>query len=135
MSTLQRLQNLHQSQQVANSDKNEILEALAVLTEGKCHLTFTRCPSHSGVCGNELTDVAAKEGATAEQQGVSHHYDSAKATKEPHITHERLWRKRRKSEPLVGKLVVVKEVPSLHQKTEERSLLPLVLAPQDQQSI
>ena len=39
--------------------------------------------------------MVAKEGTTVEQEGDSHHYDSAKAamrpsTKEPPITHERL---------------------------------------------
>ena len=32
---------LHSSQQVANSDKDEILNVLASLTERGCHLTFT----------------------------------------------------------------------------------------------
>ena len=75
MSTLQRTQNLHPSQQVANSDENKILDALASLTDIECHLTFTMCPNHSGIHGNELADVAAKEGTTMEQEGVSHHYD------------------------------------------------------------
>ena len=97
MSTLQQIQNLHPFQQVANSDKNEILDALALPTKTGCHFTFTWRPSHSGVSNNELADVAAKEGTTMEQEGVSHHYDSAKAairqaTKEPPITHERLGR-------------------------------------------
>ena len=83
MSTPQQIQNLHPSQQVANSDENEILSALAAPTERKYHLIFTWCPSHSGVHGNELADTT-----TVEQEGESHHYDSAKAaiwqvTKEP----------------------------------------------------
>ena len=41
-----------------------------------CHLTFTWFPSHTGVCGNELADVVAKERTTVEQEGESHHYDS-----------------------------------------------------------
>ena len=68
VSTLQRMQNLHLSQQVANSDENKILNALVSLTERGCHLTFTCCPSHSGVCGNKLADVPAKEGTTVEQE-------------------------------------------------------------------
>ena len=80
------------TQQVDNS--NEILDALASRTEGGCHLTFTWCPSHSGIYSNQLADVAAMEGTTVEQEGVGHHYDSVKAailqaTKEPPITHER----------------------------------------------
>ena len=43
------------------------------------HLTVTWCPSHSGVRGNELADVAAIEWTTVEEEGKSHHYDSAKA--------------------------------------------------------
>ena len=54
MSTLQLIQNLHPFQYAANSDENEILNALASPTNRGCHLNFTRCPSHSGVCGNEL---------------------------------------------------------------------------------
>ena len=88
ISTLQRIQNLHPFQQVANSDENEILDTLASPTDRGSHLTFTWCHSQSGIRGNELTEVAAKEGTTVEQEGVSHHYDSAKAairlaTKEP----------------------------------------------------
>ena len=75
MPTLQRIQNLLPSQQVTNSDENEILDALALLTNIGCRPTFTWCPSHSGVCSNELAYVAAKEGTTVEQEGVSHHYD------------------------------------------------------------
>ena len=97
MSTLQCIQNLHPSQQVANTDENEILDAMSSPTDRRCHLTFTCCPSHSGISGNELADVAAKEGTTVEQEGVSHHYDSSKAAmlqanKEPPIIHERLRR-------------------------------------------
>ena len=41
-----------------------ILESLASLTERGCHFTFIRGPSHSGVRGNMLADVADKEVAT-----------------------------------------------------------------------
>ena len=97
MSTLQRIQNLHPSQQVANSNENGILDTLASLTNRGCHLTFTWCPGYSGIRSNESADVAAKEGTTVEQEGVSLYYDSAKEairhmTKEPPITHERLHR-------------------------------------------
>ena len=96
MSTLQKsMQNLHPSQQVANSDKKEIVDAQASHTERRCHLTFTWCPSHPGVRGNELAGVAPKEVTTEEQEGESYHYDSAKAairqeTKEHPITHNSL---------------------------------------------
>ena len=59
MSTLQCIQNLHPSQQVANSDENEILDALDSPTNRGRHLTFTWCPSHSGIRGNQLADMAA----------------------------------------------------------------------------
>ena len=83
MSTLQFIKNLHLSQQVAKSDENKILNALASHTKRGCHLTFTCCPSHSGVRGNELADMAAKQGTTVEQEGVNHHYDSAKHGRRP----------------------------------------------------
>ena len=97
VSTLQRIQNLHSSQQEVSSDENEILDALASHTDRACYFTFTQCPSHSGIRVNELADVATKEGTTVEQEGVSHHHKSAKAairpvTKKPPITHERLRR-------------------------------------------
>ena len=58
-------------------------------------LTFTWRPSHCGVHGNVLANMAAKEGTTVEQEEENHHHDSAKAairqvTKEPPINHERL---------------------------------------------
>ena len=96
MSTLQHMQNLHPSKQVANSDENVILDTLSSPTDRGCHLTFTWCSSHSGICGSELADLDAKEVTTVVQEGVSH-YDSVKtsiqqATKEPCIAHERLRR-------------------------------------------
>ena len=130
MSTLQHIQNLHPSQQVANFDENEILGAVACTNRG-CHLTFTWCPSHSGICSNQLADVAAKEGTTVEQEGVSHHYDSAKAairqaTKEPTITFERV-------RHIYGERG--ENFESLHQQIEERpSPGPEILAPKDRQS-
>ena len=62
MSTLQQIQSLHPSQQVANSNGNVILDTLASITKRGCHLAFTWCPSHSGVCSKELADMAAKGG-------------------------------------------------------------------------
>ena len=97
MSTFQCVQNLHPSQQVANSVESEILDALASPTNNRCHPTFTWCPSHSCIRGNEIGDVAAKEGTTVEQDRVSH--DSAKtaiqqSTNEPpHLAH-RIYDKR-----------------------------------------
>ena len=90
MSTLQQIQNLHPSQKAAMCDEDDILDALISHTERECHLTVTWCPSHSGVGSNELADEVAEEGTTVEQEGVSHHYDSAKTTKQPPITHKRL---------------------------------------------
>ena len=69
MSTLQQIQNLHPSQQVTNYNENEIHDAFASLTDRGCHLIFTWCLSHSGIRGNGLADVAAKEGTTVEQEG------------------------------------------------------------------
>ena len=68
MSTLQCLQNLHPSQQVANSDKNEILYALVLPIERGCHHTFTWCHSLSEVHSNELANMAAKERTTVEKE-------------------------------------------------------------------
>ena len=76
MSNLQPKQNPHPSQQVANSDEIDILDALASSTNRECHLTFTRCPSHSQIRDNVLADVGPKEGTSVEQEWVSHHYDS-----------------------------------------------------------
>ena len=97
MSTLQRIQNRHPFQQVANSDENEILDFLVSHTDTGCHLTLSWCPIHSGIRGNELADVAAKEGTTVEHEGVSQHNNSAitavrQATKEPRIIDKRLRR-------------------------------------------
>ena len=90
MSRLKRIQNLHPSQQAANSDEDEILDTLASPTNRGCHLTFTWYPSQSGIRGNQLADMAAKEGTTVEKEGESDHNDSAKAairqaSKEPPI--------------------------------------------------
>ena len=79
MSTLQHVLSLHPSQLVANSDENENLDALASLTKRGYHFTFKWCPNHSGIHGNELADMAAKDVTTVEQDGVGLHYDSAKA--------------------------------------------------------
>ena len=61
--------------------------------------------------------MAAKEGTTVEQEGVSHDNDSAEvamrqATNQPPISHERLrgiYVEREKSKPQDGMFAVVKE--------------------------
>ena len=71
--------------------------------------------------------MAAKEGTTVEQEGVSHHYDSAKApirqaTKEPPITHEHLrhiYGKRGEKANHKMESLVVEEGPSRNQQIEE----------------
>ena len=91
MSTLQRIQSLLPSQQVTNSDKNEILDALTSLADSGRHLNLTRCPSHFAIRGKQLTDEADNEGTTVEQGGVCYHgiakAEIGQATKEPIITH------------------------------------------------
>ena len=57
MSTLLRIKNLHPSKQVVISDEKEILDALASLTEGGCHFTFSWCPSYSVVRGTMKSDI------------------------------------------------------------------------------
>ena len=67
LSALQRIQNRNISQNVANSDENMIPDALASHTNRECHVTFTWYRSHSGICGNELADVAVNEETAVEQ--------------------------------------------------------------------
>ena len=84
--------------------------------------------------------MAAKEGITVEQEGVSHHYDSAKAairqaTKELRITHVRLCSIYGKRGEKVNHKLESQQLSSLHQQIEDRpSPGPEILAPQDLQS-
>ena len=60
-------------------------------------VTFTWCPSHCGVIGNEMADTKAKDGASLPQTDVDCHYDSTKAeirrrTRGAAIQHERIRR-------------------------------------------
>ena len=107
------------------------------------HLSFSWCPIYSEIRGNYLADVAAKERTTVEQEGVSHHYDSAnaairQANKEPLLptsVNVQSTAKEVKKEPQVGKPTVVKEGPSLHQQIEVRPSRGFdILAPQDRQN-
>ena len=64
MSVLRRIQHLHPLRQVFNSDEDDIINALASITDGGFHLTFICCPSHSGVRGNELADLAINQSSS-----------------------------------------------------------------------
>ena len=70
---------MHPSQQVANFDEDEFLDALFSPTETGCNLTFTWCPSHCDVRGNELADVATNEGTAVEQEEQNHLCESVTA--------------------------------------------------------
>ena len=50
------------SASIPASCQNEILDAQALLTETGCHLTFTRCPSHSGIDYNAFNRHSGQRG-------------------------------------------------------------------------
>ena len=76
MSTLQLIQNLHPSQYAADENSDENLNVLASLTNKGCHHNVTRCPSHSGVRGNELRGSQRSDNCRAGRE--NHHYDTVK---------------------------------------------------------
>ena len=78
-STIQRLNNLRPSDPPRDQDECDILQLLASIWKNGCKVTFTWCPSHCGIRGNELADEAAKQGAQMDQNLATWHYESAKA--------------------------------------------------------
>ena len=92
---LTRLQAIHPSAKLESEDERQTLLTLHELHSGGCSLTFTWCPSHCGIEGNEMADEAAKEGSTADQTGCCWFYSSAKAairrlTRTRPISHPRI---------------------------------------------
>ena len=78
-SILLRIQATHPSQPCNDRDEHTVLKTLSMLTARSCQVTFTWCPGHCGITGNELADAQAKKGADADQAVVDHHYTTAKA--------------------------------------------------------
>ena len=62
-----------------STDESDILNLIVALHDEGHQITFTWCPSHSGVVGNEMADEQALKGAAA-NQGVRYNYDSVKGT-------------------------------------------------------
>ena len=79
LSVLLRLQNLHPSEPIPDNDERDIMMLLSEVTCRGCQLTFTWCPSHCGVIGNELADRQAKDGALKPQSEAASSYKSAKS--------------------------------------------------------
>ena len=79
LSVLQRLQQASPPDPPRDQDERDILEYLSSLNERGCRLTFTWCPSHSGVPGNELADAHAKQGGQLPQTNVACHFESVKS--------------------------------------------------------
>ena len=78
-SVLLRIQATHPSQPCNDRDKHTVLKTLSMLTARSCQVTFTWCPNHCGITGNELADAQTKKRADADQTDVDHHYTTAKA--------------------------------------------------------
>ena len=78
-SVLLRIQVTHPSQPCNNKDEHTVLKTLSMLWARNCQVTFTCCPGHCGITGNELAASQAKKGADADQTDVDHHYTTAKA--------------------------------------------------------
>ena len=78
-SALERLQALHPAMTLESEDERQLLISLHNLHEMGLKLTFTWCPSHCGVPGNELADASAKEGTKMQQPASGWFYSSAKA--------------------------------------------------------
>ena len=76
---LLRIQATHPSQPCNDRDEHTVFKTLSMLTARSCQMTFTWCPGHCGITGNELADAHAMKGADADQTDVDHHYTTAKA--------------------------------------------------------
>ena len=77
-SVLLRIQATHPSKLCNDRDEHTVLKTISMLTARSCQVTFTWCPGHCGITGNELADAQAKKGADADQTDVDHHYTTAK---------------------------------------------------------
>ena len=73
-SVLLRIRATHPSQPCNVRDEHTALKTLSMLTAQRCQVTFTWCPGHFGITGNELSDAQTKKVADAD-----HHYTAAKA--------------------------------------------------------
>ena len=78
-SVLLRIQATHPSQPCNDRDEHTVFKTLSMLTARSCQVTFTWCPGHCGITGNELADAQAKKGADSDQTDVDRHYTTAKA--------------------------------------------------------
>ena len=76
---LLRIQAMHPSQPCNDKDEHTVFKTLSMLTARSCQVTFTWCPGHCGITGNELADAQTKKGADADQTDVDHHYTTVKA--------------------------------------------------------
>ena len=74
-SVLLRIANLQPAIPFKSADESDILSLLAALHDEGHQITFTCCPSHCGVVGNEMADEQAQKGAAANQEDVHHNYD------------------------------------------------------------
>ena len=75
-SVLLRIANLQPAILLKCADESNILSLLSALHGERHQITFTWCPYHSGVVGNEIADEHIRKGA-AVNQDVQHNYDSA----------------------------------------------------------
>ena len=78
-SVLLRIQATHPSQPCNHRDEHTVLKTFSMLMARSCQMTFTWCPGHCGITGNELADAQSKKGADADQTDVDHQYTTAKA--------------------------------------------------------
>ena len=66
-SVLLHIQATRPSQQCNDRDEHTVLKTRS------CQVTFTWCPGHCGITGNELAHAQAKKRADADQTDVDHH--------------------------------------------------------------
>ena len=70
-SVLLRIANLQPSIPLKSADESDILSLLAYLHGEGHQMTFTWCPSHCRVVGNDMADEQARRGAAASQSRCS----------------------------------------------------------------
>ena len=78
-SVLLRIANLQPAIPVKSADVSEFKNLRAALNDKGHQMTFTWCPIHCGVVGNEMAEEQARKGAAANQEDVRQNYDSVKA--------------------------------------------------------
>ena len=54
---LLRIQATHPSQPCNDRDEHNVFKTLSMLTAQSCQMTFTWCPGHCDITGNELADA------------------------------------------------------------------------------